>query len=151
MDLVDGLDSHVSASMWRDPWLAVALVAAPLVGGLLGPAVDPDRWAAPHAVLMATAIHPLLEELCFRGLLQGWLLEHLPRLRAGPVSAANALSSIAFAAAHLPTQAAGWAAATALPSLLLGCLRERHGSLALPIGLHAFFNASLILGSLHLR
>ena len=37
VDLVDGLDSHVSASMWRDPWLAVALVAAPLVGGLLGP------------------------------------------------------------------------------------------------------------------
>lgn len=140
----------MSAGMWRDPWLAAALVASPLVGAVLGPAVHPARWATPHAVLMAIAVHPLLEELCFRGLLQGWLLEHLPKWRARPMSAANALSSIAFAAAHLPTQAAGWAAATVLPSLVLGCLRERHGSLALPVALHAWFNASLILGSLQL-
>jgi len=145
----------VATALWRDPWLAIAVVAGPLVAGALGwqwgPALGAGHWTRPLPVLMAISVYPLLEELCFRGLLQGWLLERLPRRQAMGPSAANVLSSMAFAAAHLPSQAAAWAAATLLPSLLLGHLRERHDSLLLPITLHAYFNAGLIVAALHGR
>nr|WP_246312512.1 JDVT-CTERM system glutamic-type intramembrane protease [Aquabacterium terrae] len=91
-------------------------------------------------------LYPCLEEWCFRGGLQAWLAAR--RWRAGPwfgISIANLLASLLFAAAHLPTRPIALAAATLLPSLLLGAVKERYGRIGPAIGLHAYFNAGLLV------
>lgn len=98
----------------------------------------------PKAVLLFMAVHPLVEELAFRGAVQEALLWRLPR-RFGPLSLANLITSLIFATMHLGTRAVWLAAATFLPSLLFGYFRERHGSLLSPIVLHAFYNGMVLL------
>lgn len=71
----------------------------------------------------------------FRGLIQGWLRG---RMRA---AAAILVTSVLFSALHFFSQAAVWAAAVFVPSLVFGHFRERHGSLAAPIVLHCWYNA----------
>jgi hypothetical protein len=88
---------------------------------------------------------PLIEELLFRGLLQGQVLrlsQHggQPR-RIGPITWANATSTLAFVALHLSAQPLVWALAVALPSLVFGHLRERFASVWPAVGLHMVYNA----------
>ncbi len=137
---------------WRDPWLAAAIAVAPPVWWLLASHVGAARLASTSTLLAAVTLYPLLEELCFRGLLQGWLLQHLGHRRAlWRLSTANLLTSLAFATAHLPSQPPAWAAATLLPSLVLGCARERYGCVLPAILLHTYYNAGLMLCALSLR
>jgi len=90
-------------------------------------------------------VQPFLEELVFRGLLQGQALRLItadgqPR-RWGPLTIANILVTVAFVALHLRAQPLAWALAVAAPSLVLGHLRERTGSVWPPMLVHAFYNA----------
>ena len=135
-----------------DPLLGVAVLAAPPVWWLLAPMVGTARSRELAAVLAVIVLYPVLEELSFRGLLQGWLLQRLPRWRRPwGISLPNLLTSLAFGAAHLPTQSVGWAAATLMPSLLFGHLRERHDSVWPPTALHIYYNAGLMLFVLYAR
>lgn len=96
--------------------------------------------------LLAVIVYPVLEEMVFRGALQGWLLEK-PQLRrsiAG-ISAANAITSLIFAAMHLFNQSPFWAALIVLPSLVFGWAREVTGGVITPILLHMFYNAGFYL------
>jgi len=96
--------------------------------------------ARPVQFLALVVLYPVLEELVFRGLLQGTLLRHgWGRRRAGPVTAANLVAALAFAAAHLLQGPPAWAAAVFLPGLVFGYFRERHG-IGAAIVLHAFYN-----------
>lgn len=84
---------------------------------------------------------PILEEVIFRGVLQGELL----RTRWGArrwlgLSAANLAASVAFMGIHFVHHPPLWAASVIAPSLLLGWQRERHRGLGAPIGLHVLFN-----------
>ncbi len=102
------------------------------------------------AVVTATVLAPLTEELLFRGVLQG-SLERLTETedgletdwcaKPGPARKAlpNVLTSFLFASLH----AAQWPAPIPLflLSLVLGRLRRQTGSLWAPIALHAGFNA----------
>lgn len=124
----------------------------------------PIAWAAQHAGfgmptttpardLALLALGAVVEEIVFRGGLQRALRRWRALDRhAGPISAANALTSVVFAAAHLwshpPLAALG-----VLPvSLLLGWVYERSGErLAPPVLLHLYFNAVLFAFSLGLR
>lgn len=130
-----------------DAHLALALLAAlPVLIGLgwfAGGAmrVPMNLWAWASLVL----VQPLLEELVFRGVLQGQALALLtsqgqPR-RLGPVTLANALVTVAFVLLHLRAQPLAWALAVAVPSLVLGHLRERFASVWPAVGAHAFYNA----------
>ncbi|MEE9319765.1 MAG: JDVT-CTERM system glutamic-type intramembrane protease [Granulosicoccus sp.] len=126
-------------------WLAVA--CGP-VSWLLLWFSDTPR-AAIHvpvtALLIASLIYPVLEEFVFRGGLQPALLARpVFRKRVGPVSLANVLTSIAFAAAHLLRQPPLWAALVLLPSLVFGWSRERYDSIVPPTLLHMFYNAGFI-------
>jgi len=122
----------------------------------------PIAWAAARHGLGVPVIEPLrdiavlvlvsaVEEIVFRGGLQRallhwrWLQRRDRRRRIVPaLSAANALTSVVFAAAHLwnhpPLVAWG-----VLPvSLLLGWAYERSGErLAPPVALHGYFNVAL--------
>jgi hypothetical protein len=84
-------------------------------------------------------------ELVFRGILQGQALRLMssngePR-RLGPVTLANVLVTVVFVALHLRAQPLVWALAVAGPSLVLGHLRERFGSVWPAVLVHVVYNA----------
>lgn len=130
-----------------DAHFALALLAAVPVWSVLawavGPALfQPHGWTGGLAFVL---LWPLIEELLFRGLLQGQLLRLVstsgrPR-RIGPITWANALTTLAFVALHLLAQPLAWALAVALPSLVFGHLRERFASVWPSVALHLFYNA----------
>ncbi len=117
------------------PWPAAALLVATCAIALVG------RQAA-WLILVA----PLLEEIVFRGGLQSALLRHVDANDAAGLMRANALTALAFGAAHLLTRPSWLAAATVLPALVIGWAYQRHRSVAVCVGLHALFNA-IWLGS----
>lgn len=130
-------DAHLTAA------LALALPVWALLGLAMGQAMylPITVWAWASLVL----VQPVLEELVFRGLLQGQALAWLQRggqpMRLGPLTLANVLISIVFVALHLRSQPLAWALAVAAPSLVFGHLRERFASVWPAVGLHAFYNA----------
>ena len=153
--LESGLQQPQAAarSWWRERhWALACLAAVPVWIGLawaMGPALH--QPATLTAWLGFVVLWPLLEELLFRGLLQGQLLRvtesggqpsHL-----GPISWANGLTTLAFVAVHLPAQPLGWALAVAVPSLVLGHLRERLASVWPAVWLHMVYNAGFGLAA----
>lgn len=135
-----------------DPWWwslgAVGLVAD-LALRLAAPAAlagSALRGAGPW--LSCVLLQPVLEEVAFRGLLQGELLRtRWGRWRLGPVSGANLAGSLAFAALHFAHHPPLWAASVFLPSLVFGWLRERHRSVAAPIAMHVLYNLEFFLAA----
>ena len=133
--------------MRKDPAFGAALLAAPLFWGglLLWGATSPDLgWPAraPGQFLLLCVVYPVLEELAFRGFLQGFFRQKAWGLRsAGGMSAANLLTSLVFAALHFLRHAPLWAGLTFFPSLVFGFFRDRSGSVVPPIVLHVFYNA----------
>ncbi len=130
-------DAHLALALLAavPVWLALALWAGPQMRVPLG------LWAWASLV----AVQPLLEELVFRGVLQGQALALLskggqPR-RLGPVTLANALVTVAFVLLHLRAQPLAWALAVLVPSLVLGHLRERLASVWPCVLVHAVYNA----------
>lgn len=131
-----------------DRHLVLALLLALPVWVALGLGVGgrmqvPAGWGAWASFVL---LQPLLEELVFRGLLQGQLLRlstpsgGQPR-RLGPLTLANLLVTAGFVALHLRAQPLAWALAVAVPSLIFGHLRERMGSVWPAVLLHIFYNA----------
>jgi membrane protease YdiL (CAAX protease family) len=98
-------------------------------------------WAAdltlqwPLAWLLLGA--PLVEEVSFRLGLQESLLRRLP---AGRAWAANLITALAFAGAHLLVRPGWLAVATVLPALLIGHLYGRTRCLLPCVLWHALFN-----------
>lgn len=125
--------------------LWAVLVPLPLwFAGFLwfAPATDP-AWPLnrPRDLLFLGLVYPLIEELLFRGLLQGGLRERegLRRCRLG-VSGANLITSGVFTGLHFLAHPPLAAAAVFVPSLVFGYFRDRHGSLCTPIVLHMYYN-----------
>ena len=96
-------------------------------------------------------LQPVLEELVFRGILQGQALRlttrHGQARRLGPVTLANVLVTLGFVALHLRAQPLAWALAVAGPSLVFGHLRERFGSVWPAIWVHVIYNAGFGLAA----
>ena len=121
-------------------------IAAPLLIWPWVPAWDqPPNKSILNAIALFTLI-PIVEEVLFRGLLQGWLLEKnwFSKQEAG-VSRANWLSSFAFAAAHIWQHALILAPGYVLVSLVLGHFRERYRGVLVPVLLHGYYNLGLII------
>ena len=131
----------------RDPHGSLALLAAVPVwlvllwwgNGHLRHPVGLLAWAS------FVLFQPMLEELVFRGILQGQALRLTTRhgrvRRLGPVTLANVLVTLAFVALHLRAQPLAWALAVAGPSLVFGHLRERFDSVWPAMLVHAVYNA----------
>lgn len=139
--------------VWRGRVVASAIAVAPPAWWLVAPYVGVARWYSVDSLLAVALLYPVLEEICFRGLLQGWLMQHIGNRPAALwiLSWPNVLTSLAFVAAHLPTQPVGWAAATLLPSLVFGFFRERYDSVLPSILLHIYYNTGLILVASYVR
>ncbi len=98
------------------------------------------------AFLVATLWQPIVEELLFRGCVQGWLSTHgWGRQSFVGISLANLLTSVIFSGAHIATHSLPWALSTLFPSLLFGVLRDRFGSVLPPLALHIMYNAGYFL------
>lgn len=96
---------------------------------------------AAAALVSLVVVQPAVEELVFRGALQGYLLERGFARRIGPVSMANLGTTAAFVALHFIAQPPVWAIAVAIPSLVFGHLRERFVSVLPAMTLHSLYNA----------
>ena len=139
------LTSLRTATRDRTWWLLI--VIAPVVWLALatfGPGVTATR--PPLSVFIyGVLLYPLLEEFVFRGLLHASLLQiDVMRQRIGPLSLANAITSVLFAISHLISQSPLQAASVFLPSLAFGYVFERYGHVAPAILLHAFYNAGFL-------
>ena len=84
---------------------------------------------------------PVLEELVFRGLIQGYLRQFDPGQKAIlGISAANLLTSLLFVLLHWLTRDGYSALLVFLPSLYLGLVRDRTSSIAMCILIHGLWN-----------
>jgi membrane protease YdiL (CAAX protease family) len=114
------------------PWLAGSGEEAPAY-----------NWPA---LAMLILLQPLMEELLFRGLIQGKLLAYAwGRRRLVGLTQANLTSSVLFTTLHFTSHPPLWAMGVLLPSLLFGYFRDRHDSIYPAIVLHIFYNAGYFL------
>jgi len=114
------------------PWLAGSRADAP-----------PHSWPA---LAMLVLLKPLMEELLFRGLIQGKLLAYAwGRRPLVGLTRANLTSSAVFTMLHFTSHPPLWAIGVLLPSLLFGYFRDRHDSIYPAIALHIFYNAGYYL------
>ena len=126
----------------------ICAIGAPVLAWFVAKAGYGIAIASPWPDLAVLAVTSVLEEVVFRGGLQPLLRRWQPLAATQPVSGANLLTSVAFAALHLWHHPA-LAALGVLPvSLLLGWIYERSGERLLPpVLLHLYFNAALVLSS----
>lgn len=125
-------------------YMAIAVALLYWLGLYLLEPVQPDLgWPLrePWRFLYPALFYPVMEELVFRGLIQDLAHRHLKPWRLGPLSHANILTSLLFTALHFINHPPLWATAVLLPSLLFGFFKDRSGTLAAPILLHAFYNS----------
>jgi membrane protease YdiL (CAAX protease family) len=130
--------------------LGLAIIAAPIFWSALWIYEAPRlEWgwplSAPAQFLLLVVVYPVLEELVFRGALQGWLRSHSWGITEWRhVTVANAMTSVVFVLTHLFVNPVYLSIAVVLPSLIFGYFRDRYGRLRVPILLHVFYNAGYI-------
>lgn len=95
--------------------------------------------------LYIAAALPVLEEIVFRGFLQGQFVKRLGDRGLGVLSYANILTSMVFCAMHFFYHSPLWAALVLIPSLIFGYSKDKYKTLAAPIILHVFYNAGYFL------
>jgi len=89
---------------------------------------------------------PFIEELLFRGILQGQLIRApWGRRSMLAVTQANLLTSVVFILFHFVHHSPLWALSIFVPSLVFGYFRERHDSLYPPLALHSLYNLGYVL------
>ncbi len=133
----------------RHRFIACAVVAGPIgaVIAQLSVHAAVQDGARPvvtlPGLLQAVVLAPVLEELVFRGGLQG-LLERSRRARTEwlpGISAGNVLTSVAFALTHLMVTSTWMALATFVPSLVFGRLKQLYEPRLVPaMSMHAWYN-----------
>jgi uncharacterized protein len=143
-----GLQLH--RPFYRDFVFLLLLALGPLVWlGMIGVlTVQPLPWHAiwSLAFLSVALWQPLVEELLFRGVIQGHVLQFIDGQKAWiGFSIPNLLTSVLFTLAHLAGHSLSWALLVFAPSLCFGFVRDRFGSVYPSIALHAFYNAGYFL------
>ena len=116
-----------------------------MIGGM---AFQPLPWHAigSWALLSVALWQPLFEELLFRGIIQGYMLQSMGKQNTwSGLSFANLLTSLLFTMAHLASHSVAWSLLVFLPSLCFGFVRDRFGSVYPAIALHVFYNAGYFL------
>ncbi len=148
--LRERLGVKAAPAFYRSPIFLSALAMGAVVWFVLPflVVVQPLPWRHifSRPFFVAVLWQPAVEELLFRGCVQGWLSDHgWGRQSFVGVSIANLLTSVAFSGAHIATHSLPWALSTLFPSLLFGVLRDRFGSVLPPLALHIMYNAGYFL------
>lgn len=147
--LVEELGLAFRPAFARDRQLWLAAAAAPLALALLSWTLPEERarfLITLPLVLSLVIWQPVMEELLFRGVLQGQLdRKRWGRRQFGGFSGANYATTLLFMLAHLVHHSPLWAAATLAPSLLFGYFRDRHRQVYPSVLLHGFYNGCLLV------
>jgi len=100
----------------------------------------------PLLFLQIAFVYPILEELVFRGLLQGRIAKYpMGHGRLGFISVANIITSLLFVLFHLTSHSIHWAVAVFIPSIIFGYFRDKYRSVIPAIILHINFNVGYFL------
>ena len=135
------------ASLWRDRQFIAVLLAGPAFWGVLWLIEQPQDYGewplpSPAGFLLLALVYPVLEELVFRGALQGGLARLcLGRKTLVGITLANLFTSLVFSGLHLLNHPGLWALFVLPPSLVFGYFRDKYQRLWPPIGLHVSYNA----------
>ena len=129
---------------WPENKIYLALLAAP-AGLILSYWLLPLTFVSIEASFLSLFLfilwQPFIEELFFRGVLQGKLSHfHWFNQRYLGISRANVLVSLVFVMAHLFVHTVFWAWAVFLPSLVFGYFRDQYQCLIPSLILHSFYN-----------
>jgi membrane protease YdiL (CAAX protease family) len=139
-------ENRIAVFFMRDVLFWIALVVGVLICVLAaweyGLAFDVARPLHEYdRFFMLVVAYPLMEEVVFRGALQGWLLDFAwGRQRIAFISLANVITSLVFAGLHGFSHPALMAALVFVPSIVFGLFRDRTGSIAAPVILHSSYN-----------
>jgi CAAX protease family protein len=144
------LGLHYDRSFHRDPAFLLLLALGPMVwlSMIWLFAFQPLSWHALWSLIFLSVAlwQPVFEELLFRGIAQGQLLQ---TMRGGKtwigLSLANLLTSLLFTVAHLAGHSISWSLLVFVPSLCFGFVRDRFGSVYPSIALHVFYNTGYFL------
>jgi membrane protease YdiL (CAAX protease family) len=140
-------------TIWRfssDIQFRAALIAAPVFWAALWFYAAPrTEWSwpltAPAQFLLLAVVYPVLEELVFRGALQGWLRSRgWGKSEWRQITAANVITSVAFALTHMMINPVYLSASVFIPSLIFGYFRDRYDQLHASVVLHVFYNVGYI-------
>ncbi len=153
MTILESFADEIGLRLARDQSLGFVFVVALLIGTttawLLGRylgSAGPLTWTMLASFLLW---QPAIEELLFRGVLQGWLLGLTTGCRTfAGFSVANIITSMIFTAGHFINQPLLWALGAFFPSLIFGWFRDRSGSLWPPVLLHGVFNAAFFISQI---
>lgn len=135
----------------RDGQFRAAFIAAPVFWAALWLYEAPrPEWGwpliAPDQFLLLVVAYPVLEELVFRGALQGWLRSRSWAMTEWRhVTVANMITSSVFVLTHLIINPVYLSVAVFIPSLVFGYFRDRYDQLHASIVLHVFYNAGYLL------
>ena len=132
-----------------DGQFLLALVVGCLIGVLLTVLAGGSGWqdADLLSILSLVLWAPIIEELAFRGVVQGWLsTTKVGQRRFAGLSCSNLIAALLFTAWHMVYRTDLIAWLVFFPALVFGYFRDRHGSLVPCVILHAAYNASLLPG-----
>jgi membrane protease YdiL (CAAX protease family) len=144
------LGLHYDRPFYRDSvflWL-LALGSLVWLSMIAFVTVQPLPWHAMGSLAFLSVVlwQPLLEELLFRGIIQGQLLQSMAKQKTWiGLSLANLLTSLLFTLAHLAGHSISWSLLVFVPSLCFGFVRDRFESVYPSIALHVFYNTGYFL------
>lgn len=96
--------------------------------------------------LSLVLLQPVLEELLFRGVVQGqFRLRTWGGEKRWGMTQANLLTSVLFVLAHAFYHPPLWAIAVFVPSLVFGYFRDRYGNITPSLVLHVYYNMGFFL------
>ena len=144
-DISEELGVRRCGAFHRDRLFVLAAASAVgfwiMLGWLLP--VQPIAWrqVGSWSFVSLVVVQPCLEELVFRGLLQG-RLSRWQRMQTAwrGFTAANGVIALLFTAGHFVNHPALWAAGVIVPALVFGFFRDRYASIWPGTLLHVFYN-----------
>ncbi len=102
-----------------------------------------------HLKLLISVLiwQPLIEELLFRGIIQGQLSRQgWGQYALFNITTANVVTSVLFVALHMFNNSPVWSLTILIPSLVYGYFRDRFNSVYPSMLLHSSYNAMVVLG-----
>ena len=137
-------------AFYRDGKFIVAVLAGiPVVWLLHGwiPVFSSNLTLHWKLLLSVLIWQPLIEELLFRGIIQGQLSKsnwgQQARFR---ITAANIVTSVLFVALHMLNSSPIWSLTIFIPSILYGYFRDTFNSVYPAMLLHSVYNITVVIG-----
>jgi len=143
---------HRISYIVKDKAYGAALIAAPIFYFIYGAVFfDGSLFSASFVegarqLILLIILYPVIEELAFRGFIQGQLINMLgKRPLAYGISLPNIITSCLFSLVHLINHHLILSILVFFPSLVFGYFRDKYESTKPGIGLHIFYNAGYYL------